>query len=52
METYKVGYLAGSLAAGSIDRTLSKALIKVAPADLEHTVVPQNTPGHLGWVEP
>jgi chromate reductase, NAD(P)H dehydrogenase (quinone) len=34
METYSVGYLVGSLAAGSINRILSKALIKVAPADL------------------
>jgi chromate reductase, NAD(P)H dehydrogenase (quinone) len=29
--TYKVGYFVGSLATGSVNRTLSKALIKVAP---------------------
>ena len=32
---YKVGYFVGSLAAGSINRILSQALIKVAPSDLE-----------------
>ena len=31
--TYRVGYFVGSLAAGSIDRILSRALIKVAPDD-------------------
>ncbi|MEN3344595.1 MAG: hypothetical protein V7635_1171, partial [Arthrobacter sp.] len=34
MATYKIGYLVGSLAKGSINRTLSQALIKLAPADL------------------
>ena len=38
--TYKVGYFVGSLAAGSINRILSKALIKVAPADLEFIEIP------------
>ena len=32
---YKVGYFVGSLSAGSINRILSKALLKVAPPDLE-----------------
>ena len=35
MRTYRVGYFVGSLAAGSINRILATALIKVAPADLE-----------------
>ena len=34
MTTYKVGYFVGSLASNSINRTLSKALIRVAPPDL------------------
>lgn len=34
MTTYKVGYLVGSLASDSINRTLSRALIRVAPPDL------------------
>jgi chromate reductase len=33
--TYQVGYLIGSLAKGSINRTLSKALIRLAPPELE-----------------
>ncbi|HEY4559084.1 MAG TPA: NADPH-dependent FMN reductase [Enteractinococcus sp.] len=37
--TYKIGYLVGSLATQSINRTLSKALIKLAPADLEFTEI-------------
>ena len=37
--SYKVGYFVGSLAAGSINRILSKALIKVAPDDLEFTEI-------------
>jgi chromate reductase, NAD(P)H dehydrogenase (quinone) len=35
MSTYKVGYLIGSLSSQSINRQLSKALIGVAPANLE-----------------
>jgi chromate reductase len=38
--TYKVGYFVGSLATGSINRVLSRALIKVAPADLEFVEIP------------
>jgi chromate reductase, NAD(P)H dehydrogenase (quinone) len=37
--TYKVGYFVGSLATGSINRILSRALIKVAPEDLEFTEI-------------
>ena len=35
MTTYKVGYLVGSLAKASINRTLSTALVKLAPPGLE-----------------
>jgi chromate reductase len=35
MTTHKVGYLVGSLSAQSINRTLSKALIRLAPPGLE-----------------
>lgn len=37
--TYKIGYFVGSLATASINRTLSKALITVAPPDLEFTEI-------------
>jgi len=40
MATYKIGYLVGSLASGSINRTLAKALIKLAPEELEFTEIP------------
>lgn len=40
MATYKIGYFVGSLASGSINRTLSKALIRLAPEDLEFTEIP------------
>ena len=40
MATYKIGYFVGSLASGSINRTLSRALIKLAPEDLEFTEIP------------
>ena len=35
MTRYKVGYLIGSLATGSINRKLAKALIRLAPQELE-----------------
>ena len=35
MRTYKVGYLVGSLAKGSINRKLAKALVKLAPPELQ-----------------
>lgn len=38
--TYKVGYFIGSLAKESINRTLSKALIRLAPAGLEFREIP------------
>lgn len=37
--SYKVGYFVGSLSSTSINRILSKALIKVAPDDLEFTEI-------------
>ena len=40
MSTYKVGYFVGSLSSTSINRVLSKALIRVAPDDLEFSEIP------------
>ncbi|WP_122260531.1 NADPH-dependent FMN reductase [Ornithinimicrobium cerasi] len=37
---YQVGYIIGSLSSESINRTLSNALISVAPDDLEFTEIP------------
>ena len=40
MAAYKVGYIVGSLAKASINRKLSKALVRLAPAGLELTEIP------------
>lgn len=40
MTTYKVGYFIGSLSSKSINRLLAKALIRLAPAELEMTEIP------------
>ncbi|MFB8386346.1 NADPH-dependent FMN reductase [Microbacterium sp. NPDC055910] len=40
MATHKVGYFVGSLSSTSINRTLSKALIRLAPDGLEFTEIP------------
>src|SRR5512140_756011 len=40
MTTYKVGYFVGSLSSTSINRELSKALIRLAPRDLEFSEIP------------
>ena len=40
MTEYHVGYIIGSLAKGSINRLLSKALIKLAPPELVFTEIP------------
>jgi NAD(P)H-dependent FMN reductase len=40
MTTYMVGYFVGSLATASVNRTLSKALIRLAPPDLEFKEIP------------
>src|SRR3954468_14986821 len=37
---YKVGYFVGSLSSTSINRVLSRALIRLAPDDLEFTELP------------
>ena len=37
---YKVGYFVGSLSSTSINRELSRALIRLAPDDLEFTEIP------------
>ncbi|MCW2770014.1 MAG: NADPH-dependent reductase [Aeromicrobium sp.] len=40
MTKYKVSYFVGSLSSTSINRVLSKALIRLAPGDLEFTELP------------
>jgi chromate reductase len=40
MTNYKVGYFVGSLSSTSINRILSRALIRLAPDDLEFTEIP------------
>ncbi|MGV8909011.1 MAG: NADPH-dependent FMN reductase [Propionicimonas sp.] len=40
MSTYRVGYFVGSLSSTSINRVLSRALIKLAPEDLAFTEIP------------
>ena len=39
MRGYKIGYFVGSLATGSINRKLSRALVKLAPDGLEFTEI-------------
>jgi chromate reductase len=38
--TYRIGYFVGSLSSTSINRTLSQALVKLAPADMDFTEIP------------
>ncbi|UNK70600.1 NADPH-dependent FMN reductase [Microbacterium sp. H1-D42] len=38
--TYRIGYLIGSLASDSINRVLSKALVRLAPEDLQMVEIP------------
>jgi len=40
MAGYKVGYFVGSLATKSINRLLAKALVKLAPPELQMTEIP------------
>ena len=40
MTTYQVGYFVGSLSSTSINRTLSRALIRLAPAEFAFTEIP------------
>lgn len=42
MTTHKVGYLIGSLAKGSINRKLAKALVRLAPKELDMIEIPFN----------
>jgi NAD(P)H-dependent FMN reductase len=39
MATFNVGYLVGSLATKSINRLLAKALVRVAPPELQLTEI-------------
>src|SRR3546814_15886866 len=39
MTTHKVGYLIGSLAKGSLNRKLAKALVRLAPSELQLTEI-------------
>ena len=40
MTTHKVGYLIGSLATASINRKLAKALVKLAPSNMQMVEIP------------
>ena len=40
MATIQVGYFVGSLSSTSINRVLSRALIRLAPDDMEFTEIP------------
>ena len=40
MTSYHVGYFVGSLSSTSINRILSRSLIRLAPPDLEFTEIP------------
>jgi chromate reductase len=40
MATYKVGYMIGSIAAGSINRKLARALVRLAPPELDLSEIP------------
>jgi chromate reductase len=40
MRTYKIGYFVGSLSSTSINRVLSRALIRLGPEDLEFVEIP------------
>jgi chromate reductase len=40
VRTYRVGYFVGSLSSTSINRVLSKALVRLAPEDLEFIEIP------------
>ena len=40
MSNYRVGYFVGSLSTSSINRLLAKALVRLAPAELDMTEIP------------
>ena len=47
MSNYKVGYFVGSLSTSSINRLLAKALVRLAPAELDMTEIPTRGPSAL-----
>jgi NAD(P)H-dependent FMN reductase len=49
MDTYRVGYLVGSLARNSINRKLSRALARLAPSGLRLTEVPSADLPHYSY---
>ena len=49
MATYRVGYFVGSLSSRSINRELSRVLVRLAPEELELTEIPI---GHLPLYSP
>jgi len=40
MRAYRVGYIVGSLSSTSLNRVLARALVRLAPADLELVEIP------------
>jgi chromate reductase len=40
MTMYKIGYFVGSLSSTSVNRVLSRALIRLAPEDMAFTEIP------------
>jgi chromate reductase, NAD(P)H dehydrogenase (quinone) len=49
MTTFTVGYFVGSLAKGSINRKLSRALVRLAPAQLSLTEIQYDELPHYSW---
>ena len=47
MSNYKVGYFVGSLSTSSINRLLAKALVRLAPAELDMIEIPIRGPSAL-----
>ena len=48
-DTFKVGYFVGSLATASKNRLLSKALVRLAPPDLQMTEIPFKDLPHYSY---
>jgi chromate reductase, NAD(P)H dehydrogenase (quinone) len=48
-DTFKVGYFVGSLAGASKNRLLSKALVRLAPAELQMTEIPFKDLPHYSY---
>ena len=49
MPAFRIGYFVGSLAKGSINRKLSKALVRLAPAELSLTEIRFDQLPHYSW---